>query len=240
MAYEWMVGKYPNSRSGEVVDQELSSKLAALFPAYQASLNLKCHDGTPLTADNYGDYMAKEYLIPSANAFLKEMDEEKRNAYLADKSWIGWDGESAHFTMSDLNEYAGRLKPVPAFDNPYQSGEGQVFGNEHEQFAHFSTFCAAMDGETVREDVKKQTYLMNPMSFIMNGGSDCAKNWWIRLGTLDNGMSFSVAGNLATSLENKGNNVSLKFYWDAGHYTDLDPEDFVDWVCDLTGFEHRL
>lgn len=69
--------------------------------------------------------------------------------------------------MRDLNRYAGRLKPTPAFDNPRQSGEGRVFGTEDEEFAHFTDFSARMDGEQVREDVRKQAYLINPMPFIL-------------------------------------------------------------------------
>lgn len=236
MAYEWMLGSYPNSRSGLYENQEISAALAAQFPAYQASLGLVGHNGEALTADNYGDYLANEYLIPSANSFLKAMPDEKREEYLAEKAWIAWDGESAHFTMRDLNKYAGRLKPAPAFDNPQQSGEGRVFGSENEEFAHFTDFSAHRDGEEVRGDVKKQARLMNPMPFILEGNPGCAKNWWIRLGTLDNGMSFSVSCNLATALENKGCSVNYKFYWDAGHYEDLDPEDFVRWVNELTGY----
>lgn len=235
-AYEWMVGKYPNSRNGEMMNQTLSAALAAQFPGYQASLGLTGHDGELLTADNYGDYMAQEYLIPSANEFLLAMSDSEREDYLKSRGWMNWDGESSHFTMSDLNAYAGRLKPAPAFDNR-ACGEGQVFGSELEEFVHFTDFAAKLDGEEVREDVRLQTKLMNPMHFILNGSSDCAKHWWIRLGTMDNGMSFSVAGNLATALENHGNHVSFKFYWDAGHYTDLDPEDFVKWVCNLTGYK---
>lgn len=238
MAYEWMVGKYPNHRNGESVDQTLSAALAARFPAYQLSLGLTGHNGELLTADNYGDYLAQEYLIPSANEFLRNMESEERDEYLKSRTWLNWDGESTHFTLPDLNAYAGRLKSVPAFDNP-SAGEGQVFGTEQEESVHFSDFGAQLDGEEVREDVRLQTKLMNPMYFLLNGGGDCAKHWWIRLGTTDNGMSFTVAGNLAAALENKGHDVSLKFYWDAGHYTDLDPEDFVEWVCQLTGYQKK-
>ena len=40
----------------------MTKELAALFPAYVNSLNLKKPDGTPLTADNYLDYLKSEII----------------------------------------------------------------------------------------------------------------------------------------------------------------------------------
>ena len=40
----------------------VSNELKAQFPAYLASLNLHTPDGTPLTADNYLDYIKRELI----------------------------------------------------------------------------------------------------------------------------------------------------------------------------------
>ena len=65
MAYEWMYGD-TDSRQGLSEGQKAVSKeLSGQFPAYLASLNLRKPDGTPLTIDNYLDYI-KELLIVAA------------------------------------------------------------------------------------------------------------------------------------------------------------------------------
>ncbi len=76
-AYEWMYGTLP-TRSGPV-DQELSKLLKSSFVAYQASLKLTGKNGFGLlSADNYGQYLVQNYLIPSAKKFLSELPAEKR------------------------------------------------------------------------------------------------------------------------------------------------------------------
>ena len=65
MAYEWLF-KDTDSRQGLSDEQkELSAALAAQYPAYLESLHLTKADGTPLTADNYLDYI-RELLIAAA------------------------------------------------------------------------------------------------------------------------------------------------------------------------------
>lgn len=66
MAYEWLYG-CTNNVNRLVTDAQaaVSKELAAQYPAYLNSLNLRMADGTPLTADNYLDYI-KSFLIQSA------------------------------------------------------------------------------------------------------------------------------------------------------------------------------
>ena len=65
-AYEWLYG-CTNNVIRPLSDERvvISKELAAQYPAYLNSLNLKKADGSPLTADNYRDYL-KELLIESA------------------------------------------------------------------------------------------------------------------------------------------------------------------------------
>lgn len=62
MAYEWL---YQQTNSRQALDDThkgYTKELAAQFPAYLKSLNLKKPAGTPLTADNYLDYLKSEII----------------------------------------------------------------------------------------------------------------------------------------------------------------------------------
>lgn len=65
-AYEWLYG-CTNNVTRPLTDEQVkvSKELAAQYPAYINSLNLKKADGSLLTSDNYLDYI-KELLIKSA------------------------------------------------------------------------------------------------------------------------------------------------------------------------------
>ena len=66
MAYEWLYGLANNKTRNVSVEQEkVSRELAAQFPDYLNSLNLRKTDGTSLNADNYNDYL-KQLLMASA------------------------------------------------------------------------------------------------------------------------------------------------------------------------------
>lgn len=65
MAYEWLYNGTDSRQNGDPSVLAVSNELKAQFPAYIKSLNLRTKDGTPLTADNYLDYIKKE-LIRSA------------------------------------------------------------------------------------------------------------------------------------------------------------------------------
>lgn len=60
MAYEWLYQQTDSRQSLDDTHKMMTKELAALFPSYINSLNLKKPDGTPLTADNYLDYVKSE------------------------------------------------------------------------------------------------------------------------------------------------------------------------------------
>lgn len=66
MAYEWLLGCVNGTARNKTPEQRaVSEELAAGYPAYINSLGLvNPQDGTPLTADNYKDYI-KSYLVKS-------------------------------------------------------------------------------------------------------------------------------------------------------------------------------
>ena len=62
MAYEWLFQQTDSRQSLDDTHRQYTKELADLFPAYLNSLNLKQPDGTPLTADNYLDYLKSEII----------------------------------------------------------------------------------------------------------------------------------------------------------------------------------
>jgi hypothetical protein len=240
MAYEWMYGATP-TRSG-LVNQELSRQLRNAFVEYQISLNLKGKNGFgTITADNYAKYLVQTYLIPSANKYLRGLTDEKRKEYLANNKWITWTDNGATFSFADYVAHVGRMKGLPAFDDlDMKQPETILFGNRTTDARHFTNFSLRQttSDKSARMDSDLQTVvnMMNPMYFIRQNNSGCAKYWWIRHGTSDNHTSLTVIINLATSLENRNKDVNTWLYWDRGHGADDDPEDFIAWIGNITGF----
>lgn len=239
-AYEWMYGTLP-ARSGPV-DQALSGELRKEFTAYQASLKLKGRDGFGLlSADNYAAYLLKYYMKPSAEKFLKGLNEEKRAEYLAKNKWLSWKDGRADFTFPDYVAHVGRMKGLPAFDQfDLKQAENILFGNRTADGRHFTEFSlrhtAGDPNAKLDADLPPIIEMMNPMHFIGLNNGGCAKYWWLRQGTSDNHTSQTVIANLAASLENRGKSVDIFLYWDAGHGADEDAEAFIAWMGDITGF----
>lgn len=240
MAYEWVLGETPLN-SGNLVDQELSKQLKALFAEYQASLNLKGKNGFgPITADNYDEYILQYYLIPSANKYLRELSDEKRKEYLAKNQWIYWNGISATFAFLDYVAHTARGKGLPAFDDfDMEMPEPILFGDKNTNARHFTDFSLQQTTEDpnarIDDDLQTVVNMMNPMYFIGQNNPGCARYWWLREGTTESGISIPFA-NLALSLENRGKDVNAWLYWDAGHCVDDDPESFIAWIGDITGY----
>lgn len=241
-AYEWLYGATP-TRSG-LVNQELSKQLIDAFIEYQASLNLKGKNGFgTITADNYPKYLLQYYLIPSANKYLRGLTDEKRKEYLANNKWITWTDNGAAFTFADYVVHVGRMKSLPAFDDfDIKQAEPILFGDKTTNARHFTNFSLRQTsgdkGAKIDSALQTVVNTMNPMYFIGQNNSGCAKHWWIRHGARDNHTSLTVITNLAISLENRNKDVNAWLYWDAGHGADEDPENFIAWIGKTTGFAH--
>jgi hypothetical protein len=240
-AYEWMYGTSP-TRSG-VVDQELSKRLKTFYAEYQKSLNLQGKNGFgTITTDNYDKYLLQYYLIPSANKYLRGLTDEKRKEYLKKNKWITWtEVNGATFTFAGYVTHVGRMKGLPAFDDfDMKQPEPNEFGNKTIDSRHFTNFSLRQstgnNSAEIDPDLRMLVNMMNAMYFIGQNNSDCARYWWIRQGTSDNHTSQTVIANLATSLENRNKDVNTWLYWDAGHGADEDPEDFIVWIGNVTGY----
>ena len=241
MAYEW---EFKNTLyDSGLVDQCLSMQLKDAFAEYQDSLNLQDENCFgKITADNYGQFLVKTYLIPSANRYLNALTDP--TSYLAAHTWIHWDDSthSATFAFEDYAKHLQRLEDVPAFDAfALTSRANSLFGNETTDARHFTEFsliqtCGCPNVE-VDDDLKTVVNLMNPMYFISKGNcSGCAEHWWIRHGTNDTNTALPVIINLATILRNKGKDVNVWLYWDKKHMANDDPDDFIEWIGEITGY----
>lgn len=133
------------------------------------------------------------------------------------------------------------MKGLPAFDGfDMKVPEPILFGNETTNARHFTNFSlqhstgnsnAEIDG-----GLQQVVNLMNAMYFLGPKSSSCAKYWWLRNGSKDNHTSQTIMINLATSLENQGRNVNTWVFWDGGHCADEDPEGFINWIGEITGY----
>ena len=241
-AYEWAYGSLA-TQDGATLDTAVTEDLAGQFASYQKKLGLSGGKGyKSLTADNLGDYMTETYLRPSAATYLSDLSDTDRDAYLAEQGWIAWDGEEASFTWDDFAAYLGtRKKTQPAFDAfDLSAGENNEFGTGATAARHFTTYSLRQDtgddGAELDEDIPELLNLMNPMYFIGKRNRKRAKHWWIRVGTKDTDTSMTVTVNLAASLANLGDDVDLSMYWDAGHGANEDPEAFIAWIAEATGY----
>lgn len=244
MAYEWMFGEIPN-RSG-LADQKLSKQLAKSYSDYQKSLELKGRgDFGMLTAQNYQDYLVRYFLSPSASRYLKELPDSTRNDYLKKNNWITWKDNKASFKFKDYVSHVGRMKGLPAFDDfDKNSPENILFGSDSIDARHFTNFSLQHLKRNKKAEIDKEimnlTNLMNAFYFAKQENKGCAQFWWLRNGTSDNHTSQTVMINLATKLQNINKDVNAWLFWDGGHCADYDPEGFIEWIKNITGYRIQI
>jgi hypothetical protein len=241
MAYEWTFGSV-TMPGGDTADRTISKELADAYPAYLNSLKLQGGNGFgTITADNLGEYMVTAFLQPSATRYLKNLSSSARASYLATNTWVTWSHDTATFSWDKFVAHIGRMKAAPVFDDlKLSSAATGLFGNESTDARHFTLYglrkATGNASAQLDSDLPEKITLMNPMHFIGQKHASRSKNWWIRVGTSDLETSPTVAGNLATSLENLGDNVNALMYWDAGHGANEDPADFIAWIGKTTGY----
>jgi acetyl esterase/lipase len=251
MAYEWNWGQNPgqpgdpastmgNQIPATGIDAALSAELASAFPAYQASLGLQGQGGFgPLTAETYGDYLLKTWLLPEATRYLAALSKPDRTAYLAANSNITWDGKEARFTWPQFLAHVGpRKKNVPAFDAlDLTSGENNLFGAGTTMARHFTDFALQKTTKAaIDPDLPALIALMNPMPALAAANPARSKHWWFRLGAKDSDTSLSIVGNLDAQTRALGDDVNTRYYWDAGHGANEDASAFLAWIGDISGY----
>ncbi len=237
-AYEWQYGglKASSMFSPEPLemDANVTKALAAQFREYIDSRGWIGRNGFgPITSGNLGDYILKEYLVPSCQRFLMEQSEAQRSDYLARNPWISWDGKKADFTFEAFTIHCGRSKTQPAFDDKAMQMEPAIFGTEAVNGRHFTDFglrfATGHQDAKVDDEVVQLERMMNAMYFLP-GKAHMAKHWWIRHGACDKDTSLPVITDLATALENAGADVNVRLVWDGGHGADDEKFEMLDWI----------
>jgi len=121
MAYEWLYGNTDSRKSLPESKRALTKELAAQFPAYINSLDLKKPDGTPLNADNYSEYI-KQIIIRSAQ------EAKDAGAEIADSLGFTFSAEAAFQAPINggvgLTRQEGRAGENP----PMMRGRGKRVG----------------------------------------------------------------------------------------------------------------
>ena len=121
MAYEWLYGQTDSRRALDDTHKQYTKELAAQFPAYVNSLNLRKPDGTPLTADNYLDYLKSE-IIRSAQIA------KNAGAEIPDSIGFSFTAEAGGMFAAPIN---GGIRPQiqggrpPMGMRPMQGGMGR-------------------------------------------------------------------------------------------------------------------
>jgi len=242
MSYEWAFGA-SKPQPGVTVDPAVSAQLKAMFPAYEASLNLQGQNGFgQLTADNLGEYLVKYYLAPQADKYLLNLSGDKRKQYLANNPWLHWDGKNANFTYAEFAaQHIVRHKTAPAFsDFNLRAPETNEFGDATTNAQVFTNYSlqhlTGNPNATIDPKLQAVVNLMNPMYFITRHNDGVAVHWWLHHGAIETDSAPVSTINMATGLQNMGRDVHAVIFWDAGHCEDLDPQGFITWIGKITGY----
>ena len=224
IAYEWQYGKLKH---------------------YTRKLELDCRgDYGKLTPEIYKEYYLNEFVIPSAEKWLREQDGETVRIYLEDRPWIHWDGKNAGFTFEDYEEYLGRLKGLAAFDTfEFGKSENTLFGTDSEPAAHFAEFTVRhVSGDphaAVDPFVARQRDLMNPLTRLREHNGKVAQYWWIRAAAKENGFALPIAVNAVAQLDKMGKEVNFRLVWDGGHCYEDDRPDMLRWIEEIVRKERQ-
>ncbi len=233
--YEWLYACTNTGVRGLNEDQiRVSEELKGMYADYQDSLGLKLPDGTPLTAENYTDYL-KTFLIQSAQRALDEGYPMPRNIGVVRRRQTVTDIDMPAY----LSYVAGTtsLKNPPAFDpmgvlSDFQSPENLLFGDSTGSAVNFTPYSCSCTGSQIDNALQERINMMNPM-FHLDQQSDKAQHWYIRHGARDRDTAFQVPVNLATKLMNQGYEVDFALPWNRGHEGDYNLNDLFYWINSL-------
>ncbi|MDR3306002.1 MAG: InlB B-repeat-containing protein, partial [Clostridiales Family XIII bacterium] len=221
LAYEWVFNSTRQS-SGNPTVLNTSAELAAAYPAYLASLNLKLEDGTPLTTAN----MEATIIKWLEAGFVKKMNE---GITIPEATWAdrGVTVSNANKTavIFDFEKYKAyvaqttSLKGAPAFDsagvngNSAGSGESSLFGRSPAAYWHFTKYGWEHDtlagngiglddnpalswedllADTTLGNLSAQIKMVDPLPYI-GTAADTAPYWYIRHGGRDRDTVWTVS-----------------------------------------------
>lgn len=263
-AYEWIFqGEYDYLAMRRVTDEngtrreafaghmtgqqiEASKELAAMFPGYVNSLELKDENGRDLTLDADGEGSFADYVggkvFDSAVAELKyHKSAEKLSRLMAEGSRVEEcdfldirDGKLFCLDWDGYVKAVQRLKTAPAFDSlDLSTAENEEFGNAAAPKRHFTEYSfrnSNVCGTMAEEQTIK---MINPMKYV--GEADTAPHWRIRYGTHDRGSSIAIPSIFAAMLLSKGYDTDFELQWGLPHCGDYDLENLFAWIDGLCG-----
>ncbi|MEZ4898060.1 MAG: hypothetical protein R2806_14560 [Saprospiraceae bacterium] len=121
-----------------------------------------------MNIDRYPNYLMHYYLVPAANQFLEELNEDQRQEYLATNPWISWNERTVSFAFRDYGKARRPDERITSFRRfPMVQPEPKLFGDSTHPARHFTDLGVRfemnnpnihVDGETLQ-----RTHLMNPM-----------------------------------------------------------------------------
>ena len=183
-------------------------------------------------------------------------------------AWLANLGDGTYSVMDMAGFINGtglvRNKDIPGFDTFDMSAENDAFGKPEESAVHYSASVAAvlqenfdryaeMEGfdkdavdsyiaEAGREDIARQTYLMNATAILLNVAkgeqeAEPAQFWRTRNGTADEHTSFTVAYALCMAAKMCGFDVDYSLVWNMTHGSNegTSTGTFTDWVHSICG-----
>ena len=208
MAYEWLYNvTNTGKRSISDAQREVSNELAALYPEYINSLGLKKADGTPLTADNYLDYI-KELLIHSAQM--------AKNAGAEIPDRIGFTFSSSEMRMGTMAPINGGMGPGEGFKPMEQDGQRppMMMGGRGGMKKQQGEYIVDLDMPTYLNYIVTTQPLKSAPAFDSKGVADCTasgenEEFGDATGTSVNFTDFSAKKNGATLTDEIRRNVRL-------------------------------
>ena len=222
---------------GTLRDEQIavSEDLAALFPEYLNSLELKDESGIPLTLTASGndgsflDYL-KSLIILSAQTALDE------GADLSSCTWLTIDGSRA--TDVDFDSYRAshviRMKEPAAFDGlDLGTGENNLFGTADEDNRHFTEYSLNHDTAGGFMADEQLIRMMNPMYYIGSEEVDTSAYFRIRHGAKDSDTALAIPAILALTLQNNGIDTNFAVPFEQGHAGDYDLEELFAWIDEI-------
>ena len=262
MAYEWLFKQTDSRQALDDLHKGYANELAAMFPAYLASLNLRKPDGSPLTSDNYLDYIKSEIIraaqiaknagadIPDSLGFTFSssaggMFAAPPQGMRPMRGGMGGKQVGEYITGLDMKKYLDyvvstqALKGVPAFDSKIEgvnkaSGENEEFGDWKGSSVNYTDFTAQKNNTTISDAIRQNVRLMNPMTFIGDGKTTVAPHWYIRHGARDRDTAFPIPINFATKLQNAGKDVNFLLAWNRPHSGDYALDELFQWIAEIT------
>ena len=247
MAYEWLYATTNGvTRPLTTGQEEVSRELAALYPDYLNSLNLKKPGGTPLTADNCLDYI-RQLLIEIAQEAKDAGADIPDSIGFSFNKQRGWGPKTGEYiTALDMNRYLNyvvttiMLKTPPAFDSKdvaggRPSGENEEFGDDRGSTVNFTNYslrkATGKAGAEIDQQLQKAVYMLNPMNFISDPKATKAPHWYIRHGARDRDTAFPVPVSLALKLQGENLDVDFKLAWNRPHSGDYALSSLFDWIA---------